>query len=158
MHVLAVAQLCLTLCDPVDCSPPGSSIHGILQARILEWAAISSSRGSSQPRDWTRVSSIGRRILHCWATWEVRSLLSFFCVIHAPINFIRNAYIFTVIMLLYNMVLENMLKSLTQFSFLILQGRVQKTALKLHVCISILNGYAIDSYLDFRYTLILINQ
>ena len=42
------AQLCLTLCDPMDCSPPGSSIHGILQARILEWAAISSLLGSSQ--------------------------------------------------------------------------------------------------------------
>ena len=46
-----VAQLCLTLCDPMDCSLPGSSIHGIFQARILEWVAISFSRGSSQPRD-----------------------------------------------------------------------------------------------------------
>ena len=53
-----VAQSCLTLCDPVDCSPPGSSIHGILQARILEWVAISFSRGSSQPRDRTQVSCI----------------------------------------------------------------------------------------------------
>ena len=51
-----VAQSCLTLCDPVDCSPPGSSVHGILQARILKWVAISSSRGSSQPRDRTHVS------------------------------------------------------------------------------------------------------
>ena len=48
-----VAQLCLTLCDPMDCSPPGSSTHGILQVRVLEWVAISSSRGSSQPRDQT---------------------------------------------------------------------------------------------------------
>ena len=47
------AQLCLTLRDPVDCSLPGSSMHGIFQARILEWVAISSSRGSSQPRDRT---------------------------------------------------------------------------------------------------------
>ena len=47
-----------TLCDPVDYSPPGSSIHGILQARILEWVAISFSRGSSQPRDRTQVSCI----------------------------------------------------------------------------------------------------
>ena len=47
-------QLCLILCDPMDCSPPGSSVHGILQARILEQVAISFSRGSSQPRDWTR--------------------------------------------------------------------------------------------------------
>ena len=46
-----VAQSCLTLCDPVDCSPPGSSVHRILQARILEWVAISFSRGPSQPRD-----------------------------------------------------------------------------------------------------------
>ena len=42
-----VAQLCLTLCDTMDCSPPGSSVHGILQARILEWVAMPSSRGSS---------------------------------------------------------------------------------------------------------------
>jgi len=46
-----VAQLCLTLCDPMDYSLPGSSVHGILQARILEWVAISFSRGSSQPRN-----------------------------------------------------------------------------------------------------------
>ena len=53
-----VAQLCPTLCDPMDCSPPGSSVHGILQSRILEWVAMPSSRGSSQPRDWTQVSCI----------------------------------------------------------------------------------------------------
>ena len=46
-----VTQLYLTLCDPMDCSPPGSSVHGILQARILQWVAISFSRESSQPRD-----------------------------------------------------------------------------------------------------------
>ena len=50
------AQLCPTLCDPMDYNPPGPSVHGISQARILEWVAISSSRGSSWPRDWTRVS------------------------------------------------------------------------------------------------------
>ena len=44
-------QLCLTFCNPMDCSLPGSSVHGILQARILEWIAMPSSRGSSQPRD-----------------------------------------------------------------------------------------------------------
>ena len=44
-------QSCLTLYDPMDCSPPGSSVHGILQARILEWLAMPSSRGSSPPRD-----------------------------------------------------------------------------------------------------------
>ena len=57
-----VAQSCSTLCDRVDCSPPGSSVHGILQARILEWVAISFSRGSSRPRDQTEASLIaGRR-------------------------------------------------------------------------------------------------
>ena len=56
-----VAQSCLTLCDPLDCSLPGSSIHGIFQARILEWVAISFSRGSSQPRDRTLVSRIADR-------------------------------------------------------------------------------------------------
>lgn len=50
-------QLCLTICDPMDCSPPGSSVHGILQARILEWVVISFSRGSP-PRDWTCISRI----------------------------------------------------------------------------------------------------
>jgi len=58
-----VVQSCPTLCnDPMNCSPPGSSVHGILQARILEWVAISFSRGSSQPEDWTHVSCIGRQI------------------------------------------------------------------------------------------------
>ena len=46
-------QSCPTPCDPMDCNPPGSSVHGLLQARTLEWVAISFSRGSSQPRDWT---------------------------------------------------------------------------------------------------------
>ena len=57
-------QSCLILCDPMDrgaCGPPGSSVHGILQARILEWVVMPSSRGSSKPRDQTQVSSIGGR-------------------------------------------------------------------------------------------------
>ena len=66
-----VAKSCLTLCDPMDCSPPGSSVCGILQARILEWVAIPSSRGSSWPRDQTQVSCFGRQILYHWATKEV---------------------------------------------------------------------------------------
>ena len=60
-------------CDPMDCSPPGFSVTGIFQARILEWFAISYSRGSSQPRDRTwisLVSCIGRWILYHCATWE----------------------------------------------------------------------------------------
>ena len=63
-----VVQSCPTLCDPMDCSPPGSSIHGILQARIVEWITISFSRGSSRPRDQTRVSCIAG--FNLWATRE----------------------------------------------------------------------------------------
>ena len=53
--MVLVTQSCPTLCDPMDCSPPGSSVHEIFHERILEWVAISFSRGSSQPRDRTRV-------------------------------------------------------------------------------------------------------
>ena len=60
-------------CDPMDCRPPGSSVHGISQARILEWVTISSSRGSSWPRHGTQVSCIGRQILYHWATREALS-------------------------------------------------------------------------------------
>ena len=56
-----VAKLCPILCDPIDCSLPGSSVHGILQARTLAWVAISFSRGTSQPRDRTGLSCIARR-------------------------------------------------------------------------------------------------
>ena len=55
-------------CDPMDCSPPSSSVHGILQAWVLDWVAISFSRRSSQPRNRIHVSCIGRRILYHWAT------------------------------------------------------------------------------------------
>ena len=65
-----LAQSCLTLCDPVDCSRPGSSVHGILQARIREWVAISFSRVSSQPRDRTLVSRMAGRCFILWATRE----------------------------------------------------------------------------------------
>ena len=56
--------------NPLDYSPPGSSLHGIFQGRTLECVATSFSRGSSQPRDWTCISCIGRWILNHWATWE----------------------------------------------------------------------------------------
>ena len=65
---MLVAQLCLTLCDPKDCSLSGSSAHGILQARILAWATIPSSRGSSQPRYQTQVSCIVGKFFTVWAT------------------------------------------------------------------------------------------
>ena len=67
VDIISVGVLCPTLCDHMDCSLPGSGVCGILQARILEWVAISSSRGSSRPRDRTHVSgisSIGRWILY----------------------------------------------------------------------------------------------
>ena len=60
-------QSCPTLCDPMDCSPPGSSAHGVIQARILEWVTKPSSRGSSWPRDQTHFSyvfCIGRQVLY----------------------------------------------------------------------------------------------
>ena len=62
-------QSCWTLCDPMDCSLPGSSVHGVLQARILEWVSMPSSRGSSWPRDRTCVSylsCVGRWVLYYW--------------------------------------------------------------------------------------------
>ena len=71
---MLVFQSCPTLCDPMDCSPPGSSVHGILQAWILEWVACPFSRGSSQPRDWTRVSCIAGRFFTMWTTRETRTL------------------------------------------------------------------------------------
>ena len=67
-----VTKLCL-FCVPMDCSPPGPSVHGIFQARILEWVATSFSRGSSPFRDQTCISCIGRWILYHWATWEAPS-------------------------------------------------------------------------------------
>ena len=58
MPACLVVQSCPTLSDPMDCSSPGSSVHGILQARVLEWGAMPSPRGSSQPRDQTGVCSV----------------------------------------------------------------------------------------------------
>ena len=57
-HIVLIAQPCLTLCNPRNCGPPGSSIRGILQTRILEWVAFPFLRGSSRPRDWSQVSRI----------------------------------------------------------------------------------------------------
>ena len=68
---IEIAQSCPTLCDPMDCSLPGSSIHGIFQARVLEWGAIAFSRGSSQPRNRTQVSRIAGRCFTIWATREL---------------------------------------------------------------------------------------
>ena len=67
-----VAQSCPTLWDPMDCSLPGSSVHGILQARILEWVGAPFSRGSSRPRDRTWVSHIAGRFFTIWATRDTQ--------------------------------------------------------------------------------------
>ena len=87
-----IAQLYPTLCDPVDSSLPGSFVHGILQARILEWVAISFSRGSSPPRDQTQVSCIGGRRFNLWATRE--------CSIKQKQMFFWNSLAFSMIQLM----------------------------------------------------------
>ena len=73
LHV-CVAQSCPTLCHPMDCSLPGSPVHRILQARILEQVAISFSRGSFEPRDQTQVSCIAGGFFTTWATREAHIL------------------------------------------------------------------------------------
>ena len=71
-QLLLVTELWPTLCDPMDCNLLGSSVHGILQARILEWSALSSSRVSPLLRGWTRVSHIVGRFFTIWATRETQ--------------------------------------------------------------------------------------
>ena len=90
--LLLVAQSCSTLCDPMDCSPPGSSIHGISQARILKWIAISFSKGSSWSRDWTQVFCIAGRFFTIWATREalLSSLEEISAVLHLYLSFNSN--------------------------------------------------------------------
>ena len=75
-----VPKSCLLrpFCDPVDCSPPGSSVHRISQVRILECVAISFSRGSSQPKNQTCFSCIDKWILYHWATGEAQPLIYFY--------------------------------------------------------------------------------
>ena len=80
-----VAQLCPTLCDSMDCSPPGPRLHGILQARILEWAAIHFSRGSSWPRYWAWVSCIAGGFFTIWATREAHVCTYIYVNIHKHI-------------------------------------------------------------------------
>ena len=74
---MEITQLCPTLCDPIFCSLPGSSIHGIFQARVLEWVAISFSRGSSQPRAQTQVSRIVGRRITVWVTREAQTNIKY---------------------------------------------------------------------------------
>ena len=76
-----VTQSCPTLCNPKNCSPPGSSVHGILQARMLEWVAIPFSRGSSRPMDQTQVSCITGRFFTIGAIGEAHYLYIYLCVL-----------------------------------------------------------------------------
>ena len=81
-----------THCDPMNCSPPGSSVHGIFQARIVGWVAISYSKGSSQPRDQTHVSCIscnGRQILYCCTTWEAQCSFTILKIL-GPLRIVLN--------------------------------------------------------------------
>ena len=80
-----VAQSCLTLCDPLDSSPPGSSVHEILQGRILEWGCHFLSRGSCWSRDQTCVSCIAGGFFHCWATGEAYPFYNFWILHILPI-------------------------------------------------------------------------
>ena len=86
----SLLQLCLTLCDPKDCSPPGSSLHGILQVRILEWVAMPSTRGSSPPRDRTGISFVSCIAGGFFTSWVTREAPSKWSVIpqtfhHCPL-------------------------------------------------------------------------
>ena len=69
---MLAAESCLTLCDLMESNPPDSSVHGILQERILEWVAIPFSRGSSWPKDWTQVSCTAGKFLTIWPTREAQ--------------------------------------------------------------------------------------
>ena len=97
-------------CNPMDCSPPGSCVHGVLQARILEWVAISSSRGSSWPRDQTHISCIGRMVLYCWATREAHIYL------YKYVYFLRPSALYC-------------LASCTMSGFLVLKVKVSQSCL-----------------------------
>ena len=73
MHACSSFSVMSDSCKPIDCCPPGSSVHGISQARILEWVAISSFKRSSWPRYWTHISYVSctsNWVLYQWATWE----------------------------------------------------------------------------------------
>ena len=76
LQIWLVAQSCLTFCNPMVCSLAGSSVFGILQARILEWVAVPFSRGSSWPKDWTWVSCIAGGFFTVWVTKEPQSTMS----------------------------------------------------------------------------------
>ena len=110
-------QLCPTLCNPIDGSPPGSSVHGIFQKRILEWVAISSSRLSSQPRDQTRLSCIAGRFFYHWAIVEAccgSFHILFFLFICSHLNTVIGLWRYCYYLLLTTQHLEQCLKAKMQ--------------------------------------------
>ena len=101
---VSVAQLCPTICNPMDCSLPGSSAHGTLQARILEWVAIPFSRGSSWSWDQTQASCIAGRVSTIWATreaFEVRVEFLFCIWLIVPVPLVEKIIILLWIFLIY---------------------------------------------------------
>ena len=128
-----VAQSCLTLCDPMDCSPPGSSVHGISQARILEWGAIAFSRGFSRPRDRTQVSGIAGRHLTVWATresWRESKIMWRFLITQgtgAPIPFIIQGPIH-----MYHYIVQYIHNTYNMILFLKFNGRERENKRKLN--------------------------
>ena len=110
---VCVTQSCLTLCNPMFCSPPSPSLHGVLQARILEWVAISFSRGSSWPRDQTWISRIAGRFFIIWATREALSLSPF--LPHTLV--FRFFSIIGYYRVLYTVPCENLIMKWTQASY-----------------------------------------
>ena len=93
MKVL-VAQSCLTLCSTMDCSLPGSSVHGLLQAKILEWLAIPFSRASFWPRDQTWVSCIAGRFFTVWATREAHMYIYVYVRVYMYTDTASQPYIY----------------------------------------------------------------
>ena len=112
-----VAQSCPTLCKPMDCSPPGSSVYGFLQARILKWIAIPFSRGSSRSRDQTRGSSISGRFFTIWATGKIlrfnpkiylglNKIKLFIVSLCINVFSLKNTYICLMLVFLQNVLIE----------------------------------------------------
>ena len=85
------AQSCPTLCNPMDCSPPGPSVYGTFQARILEWVAISSRKSSWSVHQIcvSSISCIGRQILYHWVTWEAHKYVVVVVVVVQPLSHVQ---------------------------------------------------------------------
>ena len=135
-----VTQLFLTLCNPVDCSPPGFSVHGILQARILEWIAISSSRGSSWPRDEIRVSCTANGFFTTWTTREAPMQVKFILVT----NFLK----YSTCKVRYSWLSTNKLKRRERYAGQWYDCRDMDKPTTIHISLSILVDFGIQPELQ----------